>query len=143
MNKSLKLLSVLFFAMLVGVVMAGCGKEPEPGSAPEKPADHQYIVSIATHNYSHSTFGGMFRLMTQTGNGSYENWSRTYNGTVAETDARAVAEFDELLLTIDNESICADLVKEDYMTATLERVNNSVLEPIKGRKWTATGYIDF
>lgn len=135
MNKSLKLLSVLFFAMLVGVVMAGCGKEPEPGSAPEKPADHQYIVSIATHNYSHSTFGGMFRLMTQTGNGSYENWSRTYNGTVAE--------FDELLLTIDNESICADLVKEDYMTATLERVNNSVLEPIKGRKWTATGYIDF
>lgn len=129
-------------AALLCLTAVGCQKE---GGAPvpEPTGTYCYYIDIKTQNNSNSTFGSMFRLMTRVGAGQYAGWERTYTATVADADAQAVVAFDSLLATIDNDVVSADLVKSDYMSASLMRVQGSGGFFIKGRKWTVDGYTDF
>lgn len=133
---------VLFAAVVASLFFVGCEKE-QPQVPAEPQAEYQYIINIDRQNNSNSSFAEIDKLMVSINDIQFTYWSRVYYGTRTACDAKAVVAFDSVLASIDNEAMCAGIVKSDYLKALLQRYDMQGLITIKGRKWDAQGVEDF
>lgn len=136
-----------FYICCVAFVMAVmctmiCGCEKQSVSDQRIEGDYKYQIVVEVRNQSNSTIGAFFELMVNLGNGNYENWSQTYHGVLADTDALAIAQFNAMLAKINDDEVCSTLYKADYMKGVLQRVEGRVTYNLKGKLWTANGVQD-
>lgn len=134
------------FILLSAVVFLciGCKKESAPPPV-EPENDFLYFINIEMNSYydSPAIFPTYFQLVHQTSPGNYEYWSLSYHGTQAACDVQAITFFDSILANIDNDSVCLNIIKADYIKAILCRQEHNSLVQIKARQWTSTGVLDF
>lgn len=127
----------LAFAALILVMTSGCERIDIAGTdGPEK--DYYYNLYTEYQNCNASTFDGFAPLWDVNEQGDEVVWTRTYHGTRQACDQLAVEAFDQILALIDDNAVCSNLHEDDYMTATMQRVEGGPHD-LKTKTWTSQG----
>ena len=123
--------------VVLGMGMAaGCEKESATGDNAGGKKDYYYNLYTDSQNLNGSVFDEFQPLW----DGDMTIMYQIYD-TREEADKEALRRFDEILAQIDDSKACAGLNGDDYMTATMQRVEGGPHD-LKSKTWTANGTIE-
>lgn len=130
----IKFMAIVLVAMGMGLT-AGCERTENEGRFGR---DYYYNLYTDYQNYNNSSFNDFQPLWDVNDQGDEVVWMRTFHGTREACDQMAVEAFEQILSQIDDQSACANLHGDDYMTAIMQRVEGGPHD-LKDKTWTADG----